>query len=215
MASNSISLDFPRANGTLFYIGSVVTTKSNADTTTPFHNATSTVALASVLATHSLVFTPVDGGRVITLTASSTPANENEFEIDGATNADDATSLAAAINAHSYLPGLVTATVSSATITLTAKPGCPLLNLTQGTGATLTITRGGRFGQTLADRVLVIQAAADTRIGFGRSSAEAIAQADSTNGFLLAEGASRVVHVRGDFTHVASTGGTIRVYEAL
>lgn len=215
MASHSINLDFVTANGTPTYIGSVATTKSNEDTTTPFHNASCTLTLASVLATHNVVFTPVDGGRVYTLTFTSTPTTENDVEVDGADNTADAAALVTVINAHSYLSGIVTASSSAAVVTLQAKAGCPLLNITQGVGSTITVARGGRFGQTLGGRTLIIQAAADTRIGFGRTSATAISAADATNGFLLAEGASRVVHVRPDFSHVASTGGTVRVYEVL
>lgn len=213
MRNYAIDTGFAEANGVWRYAGTIATTKSNQDTATPFLNETATLTLVSLLATHSLVVTPVLGGRVVTLTGvAGAAANENQFSVDGADDAADAAALAAAWNAHSVLASYASAGVSSNVVTLTAKQGAPLLTITQGTGATITIARGANFGQSLAGKTLLLQAAGDTRIGWGASSAAAIAEADSTNGFLLADGASRVCLVPDDISHLASTGASLRVY---
>lgn len=75
--------------------------------------ASATFTLTSAIATDAVTI------GTVTLTASSTPANENEWEIDGATDADDATSLANAINAHSVLSQQVSASANSNVVTVT------------------------------------------------------------------------------------------------
>ncbi len=209
-----INAGFPKLNGVWRYVGSIVTTKSNQDTTTPFLNATATLTLATTLATHTVVFTPVDGGRIVTLTASAAPTGDSQWDIGGDDTAD-AAALVVVINAHPLLSRFVVATSSAGVVTLTARQGCPLLNITQGVGATITIARGGFFGQTFAGKNVVIQAAADTRVGWGATSALAITQADATTGFALAQDAARVHTVPDEITHLASTGGTLRVYQLL
>lgn len=77
--------------------------------------ASATLTLTSAIATDAITIGPT------TLTASSTPANENEWEIDGATDADDAAALASAINDHSTLGQIVTATSASNVVTVTCK----------------------------------------------------------------------------------------------
>lgn len=77
--------------------------------------ASGTLTLTSAIATDAVTI-----GKT-TLTASSTPANENQWEIDGASNTLDAAALAAAINAHSVLSLIVTATSATNVVTITAK----------------------------------------------------------------------------------------------
>lgn len=76
--------------------------------------ASGTLTLVSAIATDAVTI-----GKT-TLTASSTPANENQWEIDGADDAADAASLAAAINAHSVLSTIVSATSASNVVTIRA-----------------------------------------------------------------------------------------------
>lgn len=213
MRNYAIDTGFAEANGVWRYAGTIATTKSNQDTATPFYNETATLTFASAVATNTVVVTPVLGGRIVTLTgADGAPATENNFQTDAGTDAQDAAAFVTAWNAHSVLSGYATASSSGAVVTLTAKQGAPLLTITQGSGATITIARGANFGQSLAGKTLLLQAAGDTRIGWGASSAAAIAEADSTNGFLLADGASRVCLVPDDVSHLASTGASLRVY---
>ncbi len=211
-----IHAGFAIANGVWRYLGTIVTTKSNFDTTTPFCNDTATLTFATVVATNTIVVTPKDGGRIVTLTGvNGAPANENQFQADAGTDTQDAAAFVTAWNAHSVLSGYALASSSGAVVTLTARPGCPLLTITQGSGATITIARGGLFGQTLGGKTLLIQAAADTRVGWGVSSAAAITEADATNGFLLAADRERLCQPPERISHLASTGGSLRVYENL
>ena len=76
--------------------------------------ASGTFTLTSAIATDAVTI------GAVTLTASSTPANENQWEIDGADDAADAASLAAAINAHSVLSKVVAATSAANVVTVTA-----------------------------------------------------------------------------------------------
>lgn len=76
--------------------------------------ASGTLTLVSAIATDAVTV-----GKT-TLTASSTPANEDQWEIDGASDTADAASLAACINAHSVLSLLVSATSASNVVTITA-----------------------------------------------------------------------------------------------
>lgn len=209
--------DFAKANGVWRYAGTVVTTKSNEDTTTPFWNRSFTVTLASLDNDDTLTFTPIDPAltRAIVLTAKAVVANENQWLNGAVSDADDAANLKAAIEAHSVLAGLCSVSISSATLTVSARNDAGGIYTVTGSDADVTVARGVLWGRSLAGKTLLVQAAGDTRVGFGRSSADAISQADSTNGFLLAGDASRVVHCRGDITHVASTGASLRVYELL
>lgn len=97
--------------------------------------ASGTITLATVLATHTVTI----GG--VTFTASSTPAGEAQFEIDG-TDTADAAALAAAINAHSTLSQVVSATSAAAVVTvsaLTRGVAGNFIALTQ-TGGTMTLS---------------------------------------------------------------------------
>lgn len=76
--------------------------------------ASNTLTLASVIATDTVTI----GG--VTFTFTSSPSAETDVEVDGATDADDAEALKAAINAHSTLSQVVVATRSSAVVTVTA-----------------------------------------------------------------------------------------------
>ena len=212
MRDYAIDTAFALGNGVWRYIGTVTTGASNETATTPFRNLTSTLTFASVVATNTLVVTPDLGGRVVTLTGvNGAPANENQFQADAGTDTQDAAALVTAWNAHGVLSRLAVATSSAAVITLTARPGIEPHTIT-ATGGTITIARGANWGLTLGGQALLIQAAADTRIGWGATSALAIAQADATNGFLLAGDASRVCLVPDDVSHLASTGASLRVY---
>ena len=75
--------------------------------------ASGTLTLTSAVATDAVTI------GAVTLTASSTPADEGEWEIDGADDAADAESLAAAINAHSVLSQVVSAESTSNVVTVT------------------------------------------------------------------------------------------------
>jgi len=80
-----------------------------------------------------------------TLTASATPANENEFDQSG-TNTADAESLAAKINAHSVLSKLVSASAASGVVTVTALEKSALGNhiaLASSNGTRLAVTGSG------------------------------------------------------------------------
>lgn len=79
--------------------------------------ATGTLTLASVLATHTCTI----NGVVFTAVAGA--AGANQFSIDGATDADDATALAAAINASvtDLVAKHVTASAAGAVVTVTSR----------------------------------------------------------------------------------------------
>ncbi len=212
---HDINTQFEKANGLPEYLGTIQTGKSNFDATTPFYNVTSTLTLASVLATHTLVFTPVVSGegRIVTLTAvAGAPANENQFTIDGATDADDAAALAAAINAHPVLSQWMVAASSGAVVTLAARVAAVLLNITQGVGATVTIARGLQFGRTLAGETLLLEASGDLRFGGGATAALAVTAANASTGKLLPDTTDRVVHMPPDRGYLASVTGTLLVF---
>lgn len=99
--------------------------------------ASGTYTLVSCIATDAVAIAGV------TLTASSTPADENEWEIDGASDALDAASLAACINAHSVLSKIVVATVASNIVTVTARVKGIIGNYITFTDADTTITSSG------------------------------------------------------------------------
>lgn len=99
--------------------------------------ASATFTLVSAVATDAVTI------GTVTLTASSTPANENEWEIDGATDADDATSLANAINAHSVLSNQVSASAASNVVTVTCLVKGVIGNAINFSSADATITASG------------------------------------------------------------------------
>jgi phage tail sheath gpL-like len=76
--------------------------------------ASGTLTLTSAVATDAVTI------GAVTLTASSNPANEDQWEIDGASDTLDAASLAACINAHSVLSKVVSATSATNVVTISA-----------------------------------------------------------------------------------------------
>ncbi len=154
------------------------TSVNNATTATSFKNATATIAAAGgITAGDTVVFTPPATGAgtwgpAVTLTASSTPANENQFEIDGDATAD-AAALAAAINAHSVLSLFLSATSATSTVTVSAKPGkAPKSVVITETGASMTVVGGAGFGEDdLSGLALVIQSDVAVYLKFGTSAA--------------------------------------------
>ena len=101
--------------------------------------ASGTFTLTSAVATDAITI------GTVTLTASSTPANENQWEIDGADDAADATALAAAINAHSTLSKVVSASASSSVVTVTALQKGVVGNQIPISSADATIVASGSF----------------------------------------------------------------------
>jgi phage tail sheath gpL-like len=101
--------------------------------------ASGTLTLVSAIATDAVTI-----GKT-TLTASSTPANENQWEIDGASDTLDAASLAAAINAHSVLSTIVSATSASNVVTITALEKGALGNYIALSSADATITASATY----------------------------------------------------------------------
>lgn len=95
-------------------IGAIQATVHIQSSTSDPVSAYGTLTLTSAIATDAVTI-----GKT-TLTASSTPANENQWEIDGASDTLDAASLAAAINAHSVLKLIVSATSATNVVTITA-----------------------------------------------------------------------------------------------
>ena len=85
----------------------------NSSATTPVA-ASGTFTLTSAIATDAITI-----GKT-TLTASSTPSGEDQWEIDGASDTLDAASLAACINANTVLNKIVIATSAAAVVTVTA-----------------------------------------------------------------------------------------------
>lgn len=106
-------------------------------------NGTSPVAASGTYTLVSAIATDAVAIAGVTLTASSTPANENQWEIDGASDALDAASLAAAINAHSVLSKIVKASVASNVVTVTALVKGIIGNYLTFTSADATITASG------------------------------------------------------------------------
>jgi phage tail sheath gpL-like len=99
--------------------------------------ASGTWTLASVIATD----TASVGG--VTFTFTSSPVAETDVEVDGADNTADAAALAAAVNAHSTISKIVTATSSGAVVTVTAKQRGVVGNFIQFTDGDSTITSSG------------------------------------------------------------------------
>ena len=101
--------------------------------------ASGTFTLVSAIATDAVTI-----GQE-TFTASSTPSGENQWEIDGADDTADALSLATAINAHSTIGALITATVAAGVITLTAATKGSYANQIPFSSADATITASAAF----------------------------------------------------------------------
>jgi phage tail sheath gpL-like len=101
--------------------------------------ASGTFTLVSAIATDAITI------GTVTLTASSNPANQDEWEIDGASDALDAASLAAAINAHSVLGKVVVATSNSNVVTVKALIRGSIGNQIPISSADATITASGSF----------------------------------------------------------------------
>ena len=92
--------------------------------------------------TYTLSSVPADDTVVIagvTLTAKASPSGEAQWS-QGGTDAEDATALAACINAHSTLRYLVSASASGAVVTVTAKVKGQLGNLITSTESGTSIT---------------------------------------------------------------------------
>jgi len=116
-------------------VGSAYVQRSSVDPVA----ASATFTLVSAIATDAVTI------GAVTLTASSTPANEDEFEIDGASDTADAASLAAAINAHSVLGKVVVATSALGVVTVTALQKGLVGNQIPFSSADATITASAAF----------------------------------------------------------------------
>jgi hypothetical protein len=101
--------------------------------------ASGTFTLVSAIATDAVTL------GTVTLTASSTPANENEWEIDGADDTADALALANAINAHSVLSLVVSASSALGVVTVTHLSPGVVGNQFPISSADATITASGAF----------------------------------------------------------------------
>lgn len=110
----------------------------NSSATTPVA-ASGTFTLTSAIATDAITI-----GKT-TLTASSTPANENQWEIDGASDTLDAASLAACINAHSVLSTIVLASSATNVVTVTAHQKGILGNYINISSADATIVASATY----------------------------------------------------------------------
>ncbi len=110
--------------------------------------ASATLTLVSAIATDAITIGPV------TFVATSTPTLATHWEIDGADDAADAASLAAAINAHATVSQVVTASVADNVVTITAKQRGVAGNYINISSADATITAsaanlaGGTGGAT-------------------------------------------------------------------
>lgn len=101
--------------------------------------ASGTLTLVSAVATDAITI------GAVTMTATSTPSLETDWEIDGADDTADAAALAAAINAHSTLSQIVTATSSAGVVTITAKQKGVVGNYIPLSSGDATITASGAF----------------------------------------------------------------------
>lgn len=101
--------------------------------------ASATLTVTSAVATNAVTI----GGQ--TLTASSTPSGESQWEIDGSGNDADAQALAAAINAHSTLSKVVIATTAANVITVTALTRGVIGNMIPISSNAGTIVASGAF----------------------------------------------------------------------
>jgi phage tail sheath gpL-like len=101
--------------------------------------ASGSFTLASVIATDACTIAGV------TFTFTSSPTVETDVEVDGADNTADAAALAAAINAHSTIGRIVTATSSGAVVTVTCKVKGEIGNFIAISDADSTITTSGAY----------------------------------------------------------------------
>jgi hypothetical protein len=101
--------------------------------------ASGTFTLASVIATDAFTI------GTETFVFSSNPANENQIEVDGADNTADAAAAAAAINAHSVIGKIVSATSALGVVTVTALQKGVVGNMIPISDADTTITTSGAF----------------------------------------------------------------------
>jgi len=101
--------------------------------------ASGTLTLVSAIATDAITI------GTTTFTATSTPTLSTDWEIDGASDALDAASLAAAINAHTTVNQIVTASVASNVVTITAKQKGVVGNFIPLSSADATITASAAF----------------------------------------------------------------------
>lgn len=99
--------------------------------------ASGTLTLVSAVATDAITI------GTTTFTATSTPSLSTDWEIDGADDTADAASLAAAINAHTTVSQIVTATSALGVVTITAKQKGVVGNFIPMTSADATITASG------------------------------------------------------------------------
>jgi phage tail sheath gpL-like len=96
--------------------------------------ASGTLTLVSAIATDAITI------GTQTFTFSSTPANENQVEVDGASDTADAAALAAAINAHSVMGQIVSASSALGVVTITALQKGVVGNMIALSSADATIT---------------------------------------------------------------------------
>lgn len=94
--------------------------------------AATTATCATVVADNTLTIAGV------TLTAKASPSSQSEF-LRSANNTTQAAAIAACINAHTSLLGIVTATSSGAVVTITAALPGPLGNLVTTVGTVTTL----------------------------------------------------------------------------
>lgn len=121
------------ASGNL--IGNVYVQRSDTDPVA----ASATLTLVSAIATDAITI------GTITMTATSTPSTLLHWEIDGASDALDAASLCAAINANTTLNKVVVATVASNVVTVTCLQKGLVGNQIPISSADATITASGAF----------------------------------------------------------------------
>lgn len=101
--------------------------------------ASGTFTLASVVQDEAVTI------GAVTLTAKDSPSGENQWQTGGANDTADAVTLAAAINAHSVLSQVVTATSAAAVVTVTAKVKGVIGNQIAISETGTTITASGSF----------------------------------------------------------------------
>lgn len=126
--------NFIQAQGPI-YTGSIDVQTASADPV----RASATFTLASVVENEAVTI-----GKT-TLTFKDSPAGENQVQTGGADDAADAVVLAAAINAHSVLSKIVTASAAAAVVTVTARVPGVIGNeiIFSETGTTITATGSG------------------------------------------------------------------------
>lgn len=101
--------------------------------------ASGTLTLVSAIATDAITI------GTTTFTATSTPTLSTDWEIDGASDTLDAASLAAAINAHTTVNQIVTASSAAGVVTITAKQKGVVGNFIPLSSADATITASAAF----------------------------------------------------------------------